>query len=285
VKQIKILTDSTADLPPSLIKELGITVVALKVLFPDKVYQEGVDITPKEFYEKLQTTDKLPTTSQPTLVDFLEAYHELTSDGSAVISIHISSLMSGTSQTALLARSQLPEADITVVDSKLVCMALGMVALSAARAAKEKKSKEEILQIISQIMGRVQTYFVVDTLEYLQKGGRIGKASALLGTMLNIKPVLSLQDGIIVPFEKIRGKGKALDHIVEVAKAYAKVHGKVNCAILHGNVLDEAIKFHQKIVSEVPSSEIIICEIGAVVGTHAGPGTIALFFYAESTQV
>jgi len=279
--QIKIVTDSTADLTSTLIKEFNVSVIPLKVLFGEKIYREGVDLTSAEFYNLLAASEKLPTTSQPSPGEFLELYQELTADGSSVISIHISGSMSGTVQSALLARNSLPDRDITVVDSRKVSMALGLVVLAAARAAKEGQTKEQILARAHEVINKVQTYFVVDTLEYLSKGGRIGKASALLGTVLNIKPVLTIDEGLIAPYEKVRGKGKALDHILEIAKTFSQNHPKLRCAMVHGNALEEVIKFHQKLASELNYTESVICEIGAVVGTHAGPGTIALFFYDE----
>lgn len=279
--RIKIVTDSTADLTPALINEWGITVIPLKVLFGDKVYQEGIDLTTKEFYEKLATATKLPSTSQPSPGEFENLYRELTEDGSSVISIHISASMSGTIQSAMIARNNLPDRDITVIDSRVVSMALGLVVLAAARAVREGKSKEEVIARIHNVMEKVTTYFVVDSLENLQKGGRIGKAAALVGTVLNIKPILTISEGVIAPFEKIRGKGKALERIAELAREYSQHHKTMHCALVHGNTLEEAVKFHQKLLSSINNCEFVICEIGAVVGTHAGPGTIAFFFYAD----
>lgn len=278
---VKIVTDSTADLPQSLLQEWNIKVVPLKVVFGEKSYREGIDINPKEFYEMLAESRELPRTSQPSPLDFQEVYEDLTGDGASIISIHISSKMSGTSQSALLAKNALPGREITVIDSKLVSMALGLVVLAAAKAAKTGKSHDEIINLVQELIPRVKTYFVVDTLEYLHKGGRIGRASALLGTMLNIKPVLTIEDGVIAPFEKIRGKAKALERILEIVKEKTTTSGRVHCALVHGNALDEAILFHQKLVSQLNYCEHMICDIGAVVGTHAGPGTVALFFYQE----
>lgn len=283
MSQVKIVTDSTADLPLSLVKELEITVIPLKVLFGEMVYREGVDLTPKEFYEKLRESEKLPTTSQPSPAEFKEVFDSLTADGSSLISIHISSNMSGTYQAALIAKNALPDRDITVIDSKLVSMALGLVVIEAARAAKAGKSKSEIIDIVDKVMNKVITYFVVDTLEYLQKGGRIGKAQALLGTVLNIKPILTLHDGFVASLEKVRGKGKALERILELARKFSDEHEdrEIRCALVHADVLDETIAFHKRLISELKCSEHIISDIGAVVGTHAGPGTIALFLYAD----
>lgn len=279
--QVRIVTDSTADLPEALIKELNITVVPLKVLFGDEVYREGIDLTNKEFYEKLAQSDNLPTTSQPSPGEFQETFEELTGQGFSVVSIHISSHLSGTYQSALVAKKALPHGDIHVINSKNVSMALGLIVLAAARSAKDGKTVAEIFAVVEEVKERLKTYFVVDTLEYLQKGGRIGKASAFLGTMLKIKPILSVEDGLIIPSEKIRGKGKALEHMIENVKVYIEEHGKIHCALVHGNCLDEAVKFHQKLMSELQYCEMIIGEIGAVVGTHVGPGTIALFYYND----
>lgn len=279
--QIRIVTDSTADLADALIKEWNITVAPLKVLFGDKVYHEGVDISNREFYELLKGAEKLPSTSQPSPGEFEDIYKRLTDDGSSVISIHISGNMSGTYQSAKIAKNNLADRDITVIDSKVVSMALGHVVLAGARAVREGKSKEEIIARIYNVMEKVKTYFVVDTLENLQKGGRIGKAAALFGTVLNIKPVLTIEEGVIAPFEKIRGKGKALERIMEKAREFSKDHKNMHCALVHGNALDDAVKFHHKLISGINCSEFLICEIGAVVGAHTGAGTIGFFFYAD----
>jgi len=282
--QVKIVTDSTADLPESLVKEFGIHVIPLKVSFGDTVYREGIDITSKEFFEKLKTSQQLPRTSQPSPGEFKELYEELTSDGSGVVSIHLSSLMSGTYQSAVMARKELAAKDITVIDSKTVSMGLGLVALEAAKAAKAGKTTDEILTIINELINKVNIYFVVDTMEYLQKGGRIGKASAFLGTMLNIKPVLTIKEGLVVPFEKIRGKAKALEKLMDVIREFSEQHGPMQCALVHANALDETIQLHEKLISQFKYCEMMICEIGAVVGTHGGPGLIGFVFYEDKAQ-
>ena len=281
---IKIVTDSTADLPESLINELSITVVPLRVRFGDTVYREGVDISTKTFFEKLKQAPELPRTSQPSPGEFQEIFAGLTCDGSSIISIHLSSHLSGTYQAAQLAKSSLPELDITVVDSKQVSMGLGMIVLAAARAAKDGKTKAELLAIVEKVINRMQTYIVVDTLEYLQKGGRIGKASTLMGTVLNIKPILTIADGIITPFEKVRGKAKALEKIIELVKEFSDKNGLMRCAIVHADALDEAVNLHGRLISKIRHCEIIISEIGAVVGTHGGPGTIVVFLYEDLAQ-
>jgi DegV family protein with EDD domain len=282
--RIRIATDSTSDLPAALRREYDIAVIPLKIIFGDEAFRENIDLTTKEFYEKLAQTEKLPATSQPSPGEFQEFYEELTKDGSTIISIHISSLMSGTCQSAKIAQSVLTDRDITVVDSKLVASALGIVVLAAAKAVKAGKGKEEILQIVHKMIESVQTYFVVDSLENLEKGGRIGKAAAFLGGMLNIKPVLTIDEGVIAPFEKIRGKGKALERLVEIAKNFTNTYGNVRCVLSHANVLEEAVKVHERIGTELHCTELMLADIGAVVGTHAGAGTLALFFYEAAVE-
>lgn len=275
---IKIVTDSTADLPVTLVNEYNICVVPLKVIFEDEIYREGIDITTGQFYEKLAAAKQLPKTSQPAPGEFEQVYKELTSDGSTVLSIHLSAELSGTYQSALLARNSLPDKDIRVIDSKQVSMALGMLVITAAKAVRDKKNADEIVDIVLNLAKKVKTFFIVETLENLQKGGRIGKAAALLGNILNIKPVLTIEDGIVVPFEKVRGKGKALERIINILKDYISLNGLSFCALLHANCLKDAISFHQSLTSEINACEFMIGDIGAVVGTHGGIGLMGVIF-------
>ena len=246
--RIKIVTDSTADIPQELLKEYDIAFIPLKVIFGEESFRENIDIQPEEFYEKLVTYDGIPHTSQPSPGEFCDLYKELTAEGSAVISIHISSHMSGTIQSARLAASMLENSDITVIDSKLVAYALGCVVVAAAKAAKAGKSKAEILELIQLMIEEVNTYFIVDTLEYLAKNGRIGKATSFLGSMLNIKPVLTIEDGLITPFEKVRSKSKAIDLLIKTAKNYAEKHGELSYFIFHANCYADAINLKEKLM-------------------------------------
>lgn len=282
MSKIRIVTDSTADLPLEIIKQYNITVVPLRVNFGNESFLEGKDLSPKGFYEKLISNDDiLPFTSQPSPGDFAAVYNTLASNGvEEIISIHLSKELSGTYQSALLAKSMLPDnIRINVIDSQLVSMGLGLIVLNIARAAYEGKNSEEIAKIISDLKNKINVFFVVDTLEYLQKGGRIGKASSLVGTLLSIKPILTINSGEVHAYEKIRGKGKALDRIVDIA-LHKVGKEKVQCAIVHSNSLDTALRLHEKILTKLNCSEIFISDIGAVVGTHVGPGTLALIFYA-----
>ncbi|EEG77200.1 DegV family protein [Dethiobacter alkaliphilus] len=282
---VKIVTDSTADLPQGLADELDIAVVPLNVHFGEEEYLDWIDLDSDSFFEKLQASEVMPRTSQPSPADFEAVYKRVGEDGDTIISLHISAELSGTYQSATIAKSMLEDMDIEVIDSKLTSMALGIVVVEAARAARDGKSKEEILSVIYEQLGKVKVYFGVDTLEYLQKNGRIGKAAALLGGLLSLKPILTLVDGMVVPKDKVRGRVKLQARVVDLVgeELGADVTGKA--VILHGNVLEEALKLKDKIEAKYNFSEIIISSIGAVIGTHTGPGVLGVAVLPDKKQV
>jgi DegV family protein with EDD domain len=276
---IKIVTDSTADIPAEVRAELGIEMVPLKVHFGNETYLDGVDLTPEAFFEKLASYHALPTTSQPSPVEFAEKYKKLAQDkDTQIISVHLSSMFSGTYQSALLAKSMIDDqADITVVDSKSASYGFGMLVVAAAKAAQEGKTKEEILEMIRTMRQNTSLYFLVDTLDYLQKGGRIGKAAALVGSLLNIKPILSIsQEGEVYSVDKVRGQKKAMARIVELIDR--DVAGKpIHLTIAHADALEQAHELHQLLKNHFQIESMHYTNIGPVIGTHAGPGTVAAF--------
>jgi DegV family protein with EDD domain len=280
VANIRIVTDSTADIPESVRKQYGIEMVPLKVHFGTETYLDSVTIQADEFYEKLKSAASLPTTSQPSPADFLNVYKRLIGEqpGAQIISIHLSSAMSGTYQSAVLAESMLEgEADISVVDSKSASYGFGMLVVEAAKAAQEGKSKEEILELITNIRNNTRIYFLVDTLEYLQKGGRIGKAAALFGSLLNIKPILTIDsDGEVSSVDKVRGQKKAMGRIVELLK---EEFGERELALTIASSAEPKTEeeFSQLLRDHFRVRDITYTKIGPVIGTHAGPGTIAAF--------
>ncbi|MCW3489919.1 DegV family protein [Dethiobacter alkaliphilus] len=282
---VKIVTDSTADLPQGLADELDISVVPLNVHFGEEEYLDWIDLDSDSFFEKLQASEVMPRTSQPSPADFEAVYKRVGEDGDTIISLHISAELSGTYQSATIAKSMLEDMDIEVIDSKLTSMALGIVVVEAARAARDGKSKEEILSVIYEQLGKVKVYFGVDTLEYLQKNGRIGKAAALLGGLLSLKPILTLVDGMVVPKDKVRGRVKLQARVVDLVgeELGEDVTGKA--VILHGNVLEEALKLKDKIEAKYNFAEIIISSIGAVIGTHTGPGVLGVAVLPDKKQV
>ncbi len=276
MKKIFIVTDSTADLPQGLAEKLDITVVPLKVHFGDEEYLDWINLDSDSFYAKLKSSAVMPRTSQPSPADFEAVYRRLTAEGGSIISMHISSQLSGTCQSATIAKSMLEGADIEIVDTKVTSMALGLLVIEAARAVRDGKNKEEIMAQIYTQMNKIKVFFGVDTLEYLQKNGRIGKAAALLGGLLNVKPLLTLKDGIITPKEKVRGRAKLLEKMVNVVAEEFGEDVKGKAVILHGDSLDEALRLKEKVDERYGFSEIIISSIGAVIGTHTGPGVLAI---------
>lgn len=220
--KVRIVTDSTSDIPEEVKKRLGISVVPLKVLFGEETFLDAVTITSEQFYEKLAQSSVLPTTSQPSPNEFSEVYERLIAEDadSPIISIHLSAALSGTYQSAVIAHSMLEqEADITIIDSKSASYGFGLRVVRAAEMAQAGESKERIIEEIERLERSTNLYFLVDTLEYLQKGGRIGKASALIGSILNIKPILSLdKEGVVLAVDKVRGSKKAMARIIELLK-------------------------------------------------------------------
>jgi len=279
---IKIVVDSTADLSDSLLQEYNIERVSLKVHLDNKTYRDWVDIQPKEFYDLLRSADNLPTTSQPSPAEFIDVYKKIATEQDSIISIHIGAKLSGTFQSAMLAKSMLPEYDITVIDSRQATSGIGLVAMKAAEAARQGKSKAEVLEIIDGIINNQKTLFMVDTLEYLHKGGRIGKASALIGSLLNIKPILSLDvDGGVMPVDKARGKKKAEKTMLQLIK---NTYGDAPLfvALCHADALEYVEQFVDVLKSEINVDELIITDIGPVIGTHVGPGTWGMIVHEQS---
>jgi DegV family protein with EDD domain len=277
---IRIVTDSTADIPNQLVQDLGITIVPLKVHFGKQTFADGIDIHSAEFYQRLENEKDSPTTSQPSPVDFVDVYKKLNSESEEpvhIISIHLSSALSGTVQSAHLAQSMLEEkVDITVIDSKKASYAIGIIAVAVAKAAKEGKTKEECIQLAQYLTKNTAIYFMVDNLIYLQKGGRIGKAAALFGSMLNIKPILSLdENGEVFAVDKVRGSKKALIRIIELLREFTG-DSHVHVGISHAEHLQEAETLMDQLNDQFKIETKVITSIGPVIGTHVGPNALAI---------
>jgi DegV family protein with EDD domain len=280
--RVKIITDSTADLPQWMYDAHDIAVIPLYVIFDgQEAYKQDVELSKRDFYSRMRKIKALPKTAQPTPDEFLEYYKRLTEDGSSLISIHISGKMSGTVQSARLAASSLPERDIVIVDSAQVSACLGLVVEGAARAAEAGRSKEEVLALVDRLKEMVRVYFIVDSLEYLHKGGRIGAASNLIGNLLSIKPVLDIKNGLIAPVEKIRGKAKALERIAQLLEEETRKHGPMRYLLCHAGQESDLEVWRELLFPRIPYSNREDIELGGVVGAHAGPGTMAVFFTPE----
>ncbi|CAM3306715.1 MULTISPECIES: DegV family protein [Saccharibacillus] len=279
-----IVTDSTSDIPENLIERLGIRVVPLKVMFGGEALLDGVDIQAQEFYRRLAAADKLPTTSQPSPADFTAEYQRILDEhpGAPIVSLHISTGMSGTFQSATLGRSMLENdaADITLIDSLSASYGFGLMVVRAAELARAGASTAEIVAEVERLKSVRKLYFLVDTLEYLQKGGRIGRAAALFGTLLNIKPILSIdKEGVIYAVEKARGRKKALARVVELFQRELGEAGRVDVAIGHTVQPESADEILALLRQHFDVGDVVYSHIGSVVGTHVGPGCNAIYIW------
>jgi DegV family protein with EDD domain len=276
---LKIVTDSTCDLPPEVFEEYDITVMPLSVHFGTESFLDGVTISKDEFYRRLRAAVELPTTSQPSAGDFSEAFRPLVEAGHEVVGIFVSSELSGTCASAHAACNLLPEAPITVIDPRTTSAGLGWMVWEAARMAEAGADVTAVRARMDDMSERMRVYFVVDTLEYLQKGGRIGGARALLGTMLRIKPLLMLQDGRVEPLEQVRTRRKALLRMIELMRQEMSEYDEVDAAVLHAQAADEASDLVEQVKDVLPCRRTFVAEIGPALGTHAGPGVIGIAAY------
>jgi DegV family protein with EDD domain len=272
---VRIVTDSTADLTKEQQQAAGITVVPLNVHFGDQVFRDHVDLTADEFFRRLKASAQLPRTSQPAVGVFEEAYRTLRQNGDEIVSVHLSSKVSGTYNSALMAAKGVDETAIEVVDSLSTSMALGFIALEGARLARAGKDRASIAERLRGLVPKARVICVVDTLTYLERGGRIGKARALLGSLLNVKPILQLKDGEVVPVGRARGRPQALSRLVELLERDGHVS---QLAIMHGSAPADAEQLRERVAASYPGLDILLTEIGAVLGTHTGPGVIGFTY-------
>jgi DegV family protein with EDD domain len=282
VTNIRIVTDSTADIPLAVREALNIEMVPLKINFGEDQYLDTVTLQSEDFYRKLTSSAHFPTTSTPSPGEFLEVYQSLLEEpDTEVISIHLSSVLSGTFRTAELA-STLLEGDqhgkVHVVDSCSASYGIGALVVAAAEAVRAGKTVDEVVALVQTMRANFYIYFLVDTLEFLQKGGRIGKASALLGSLLNIKPILSLDSsGEVSVVDKVRGNKKAIARILELLAADVSDKTIRSLHIAHANNLEGAEQLREAIVQRFAVEHVDYITLGPVIGAHAGPGTIAAF--------
>jgi len=280
MNKVIIVTDSTAYLPQEYIDELPIKVVPLTVNWDGETYRDGVDIKPDEFYTRLGKSSTLPTTSQATVKDFTDVYKPLLDEGYSILTLPISSGISGTVNSAFQAKEMFADKPIEVIDTKLVSMALGFQVLAAARAAKEGASLQEVKDIAIKAYDHIGVYFVVDTLKYLHAGGRIGGAKRLLGTALKIKPVLEIRDGKIEAVKSVITFSKALDAMIELIDKDVLGKTPIRISVFHALADEAAQKLLERTVKHFNAVEGIMSYVSPVVGSHVGPGTISIAFMA-----
>lgn len=281
-EKVRFVTDSTADLPPEFVEGHNITVVPLKVSFGEETYRDYVDITPDEFYRRLRQAEKLPATSQPSPADFVAAYQPLVDEGAEIISIHIASALSGTVQAARLAKSMVNYPRIEVVDSQSASIFLHAMLLEGVRLAERGGSTRDILDLWQSYQSRREVLFMVDSMEYMLKGGRIGKGTAFLGTLFNIKPILTFKGGIVHPVEKVRGRKKAFDRMVELARKALGEDTPVHCIIAHADAPDYLEELRRRVEERINYTELIISRMGPVMGTYSGPGFVGIVVWRDA---
>ena len=280
---IKVVTDSTSYVRPEDIDKFGIKVVPLNVHFgEEQTYQEGVTLSNDQFYTLLAQSPELPTTSQPSPGQFLEVFSESVDTGHEVLCIVISSKLSGTYQSALDAKHALPDANVEVFDSLSAAAPLGLMVLTAAEMAADGYAMDDIIARLEQMRRDMKVYFVVDTLEYLQKGGRIGAAAAFLGTLLKVKPILILDDGVVKPLDKVRTKRKAMQRLLSELESYAAPDQPVQAIAMHAQAPEEARDLEAEIRRRFNCQRTLFGEIGPVVGTHTGPGLLGAAICPEA---
>lgn len=270
---VKVVTDSLADIPLEMVKELDITVVPCNVHFGQEVYRDGIDLTSEDFYIKLANSPVLPTTSQPAVGVFKEAYQSVGREAKQIVSIHIPAAVSATCNSAHLAAEALPDLEIAVIDSTQVSMGLGWLVVTAARAARQGKGLDEVVALVKETIPRLRLVAMLDTLEYAQRGGRIGKAMALVGTLLNVKPLVQFLNSEVLPLENVRTRRRALSRLIEITANLAPLE---EVAVIHTNALDIAQQVRQMLAPLHPTDRIPISEAGPVLGTHAGPGAVGV---------
>lgn len=281
---VQIIADSACDLPLSFYKENNIALVPLQVLLDDKTYEDLQTIDPKEVYDAMRD-GKAPKTSQVSPEYFLKVFTEIAQQKKQAIYLAISSELSGTYQTAVMVRNQVkedyPDLDLEVIDSKCASVGYGLVVYKAAGLANAGASKESIIENMSFNAKHMEHLFTVDNLEYLARGGRVSKASAFVGGLLNIKPLLHVEGGKLIPIEKIRGKKKLLKRVIELMhERGVNIKGQT-VGISHGDDEETALEWKQAIQDEFGTADFLINTIGSAIGAHVGPGTMAVYFLNE----
>ncbi len=275
--RVKILTDSTADLTPDVVESLGITVLPITIHLGQKSLRDGIDVTAQDISSRLVHAPVPPTTSAPSQRQFEQVFAELTKGGGEVVAIHVSSKLSQTFRNATRAAAPLlGRSKIVVIDSQLITIGLGMLVTAAAQAAADGAPLEEVVRLVRGMIPRIYIGFFVETLDFLERGGRIGKAQAMLGTMLNIKPLLILEEGEIVALEKVRTRAKAIEKLVEFISEFTRIERMV---ILHSTTPEDVDLLIEQINLVLPNLNIKVDQYGPVTATHLGPNALGVVVY------
>ena len=271
---VRLVTDSVADLPPQVTEELGITVVPLNVRFGDEVYRDGVDLTAEQFYDRLVHSETLPVTSVPSPASFAEVYDKLAEETDEILAISITSKLSGTYEVALQSVGLMKrKCRVEVVDSQWAVMAQGFIVITAAKAANSGASLDEVIGVTRETIPRVDMRAAFDTLEYLKRGGRIGRAQALLGSMLKVNPIITLKDGVVEPAGRTRSRAKAIDNLYNFAMSFSHIE---EIAVEDAACPNDAELLVERLSSKFSKERIFRSRTTPVIGTHTGPGLLLI---------
>lgn len=281
MSKIAIVTDSTAYLPEEIISTYHINVVPLVVIWGEETFLDNVEMGPEEFYKRLSTAKQMPSTSQPTILAFYDVFKKLHAEGYDILTIVISSALSGTLDSAFQAKKMLPDVNIALVDSQSTSLPMAFMVLAAARAAKTGMPLEECVKVVETVRDHTQVFFALDTLEFLHRGGRIGGASRFLGTALKLKPILILEDGKIEALEKVRTSKRAHERLIELVEAEVSNKSPINfLGVVHAAAEETAQELLKVVEQKFEPDELMFATLSPVLGTHTGPGTIGIAYVA-----
>jgi DegV family protein with EDD domain len=276
---VRIVTDSIADLPSGVVKELGISVIPMLVRFGERLYRDGIDLTADKFYEKLQGSKTFPVTSVPSPAIFAEAYDKLAEKADEILAIIVSARLSGTYNVALQAVGLMKrKCRVRVLDSRWATMALGFIVMKAAQAAKAGASLEKVIEVARSTIPRVDFRAAFNTLEYLRRGGRIGRAQAFLGSLLRINPIITLKNGVVEPAGRTRSRAKAIEHLYNFATSYSSIE---EMAVEDTACPDDAEALVERLGSIFPKERIYRSKMTPAIGTHTGPGLLLVAILGE----
>ncbi|HSR22079.1 MAG TPA: DegV family protein [Candidatus Eisenbacteria bacterium] len=270
-RAFRVVTDSTSDVPPEWCERYGIEVVPLRVLFGHESFRDRIELSVDQFFARLRQADRLPTTSAPSPGDFAEVYRRLSRECEGVVSIHISGELSGTVEAARVGAASVEGFPVHVIDSR--CLTICVAYL--CRVAAEAGTLEEAVRGVEERIPKQRILALLDTLKYLEMGGRIGRAQALLGSMLDVKPILGMADGKVVPLDRVRTRAKAISRLLERLREDLPVE---RLAVMHAQAPEDAEGIRARLAADLPAVEVEVGEIGAVLGTHVGPGAVGLTY-------
>ena len=276
---IKIITDSTNNLPPDILERYDIRVAPISIQFRDETFEENVDIDRELFYRKIEELRIIPTSSQPTPAWFARFYQELTEQGHSILVITITSKHSGTYDSAMLAKSMVPEADVEVFDSLSISLGMGWMILEAARAIEANHDRKRVLQRLTEIRDRAKLIITPATLKYLQMSGRVGRLQGALASLLNVKPIIALKEGVLEAIENVRTRGKALDRVIQLLENSVGTSEPINLAVIHARAKEDGRRLLERAKVRFNCQEILMADLVCSLAVHGGPGILGLFAY------